>query len=351
VFVDIKYGDIKNNEDYLFIDVRSPAEFEEASIPGAINIPLFDNEERAKVGTVYKQQGSESARELGLSIVSSKIPQLVQAVKKSLKADQSPLFFCWRGGMRSRSMATFYDLIYPDTHRLEGGYRAYREYILDYIDNYKINIPTFVLHGMTGVGKTIILKNLEANGVSIIDLEGLAGHRGSAFGAIGDVTPVNQKTFDSRIYQDLLQLQSSEAVVLEAEGKRIGKIIVPENVMVAKEHGIHIMVEASLHTRVNRILEEYKLDENKEDFTNAFNRIERKLPTEVRPLIYSSLENNDFYPIIEILLKHYYDPRYQYSTDQYAENFFKVNSDDLEKASDEIFKYISAVYTKKKIMV
>ncbi|WP_339063667.1 tRNA 2-selenouridine(34) synthase MnmH [Tepidibacillus marianensis] len=339
MFIDVKFETIEDDPKYVLIDVRSEGEYIEATIPNAINIPLFNNEERAKVGTVYKQKGPDKARELGLTIVSPKIPSLVKQVRDSLIDGQVPLFFCWRGGMRSKSMATFYGLIYNHTYRLEGGYRAYREYILSRIPLMTIHIPSFVLHGMTGVGKTQLLHGLKKQGFTILDLEGLAGHRGSAFGAIG-TQPANQKTFDSNLYETLKEIHKSDAVILEAESQRIGKIIVPDQIMEAKENGQHILVHANTHTRVSRILEEYQLDKYKEPFVSGIERIERKLPTEIRPMIQESLEVNDFYTVVKLLLEHYYDPRYQFSTDQYQGPFFEVNSDLLNDAVEKIGQYI-----------
>ncbi len=347
MFRDIAYEEVDLKKDkYLLIDVRSENEYEEATIPGAINIPLFNNEERAQVGTVYKQEGPLYARELGLKIVSPKIPSLVQAVRDNLKEDQYPLFFCWRGGMRSKSMATFYDLIYPKTFRLDGGYRAYREYILEKIAEFNVEIPVFTLHGVTGVGKTILLHKLKAKGVSVIDLEGLAAHRGSVFGAIG-LEPNNQKTFDSALFENLKVVNQTDAVIIEAESKRVGKISVPDNILLAKEHGHHVLIDASLPIRIQRILDEYQLDKNKEQFVDAYLRIERRIPTEFRPIIRNFIDNNDFYHVIELLLLQYYDPKYQFSTDQYEGNFFQVNSDDLDKAADEIFQYIQQIIQNK----
>lgn len=340
---EINYADTEQLEDYLFIDVRSENEFEEATIPGAINVPLFNNEERAEVGTVYKEQGPEKARELGLNIVAPKLPELIGKVKKSLSSKQVPVFFCWRGGMRSKSMAIFYELVYPNVFRLQGGYRAYREFILSEISKLSLTMPVFVLHGMTGVGKTLLLYKLKEMGISIMDLEGLAGHRGSVFGGIGNVKPVNQKTFDSRIYPVLKQIQGADALVIEAESKRIGKITVQDQIMAAKEKGFHIMVEASVPTRVQRIVEEYQPHQYKEFIYESLYKIEQKLPTEVRVSIYDALEINDYHTVTSLLLEYYYDPRYQYSTDQYEGSFYKVNSDDLDHAARKIYRYIENV--------
>jgi len=350
MFKDINYKEIINRNDFIFIDVRSPNEFEEATIPGAINIPLFNNEERTLIGTIYKTESPEKATEVGLELVSPKIPALIKEIKTSLASGQKPVFFCWRGGMRSKTVATLYQIVYPKhVYRLSGGYRAYREYILEQIANIKIENPTFVLHGKTGVGKTILLNKLKAhdnNELAVIDLEDLAGHRGSIFGGIGDINPVNQKKFDSRVYELLINLNDKSAIILEAESKRVGKVLVPDNIMLAKENGHHILINASIDKRIERIVADYKPSENKEELYNAYSRIARRLPTEIRHEINSAFEYNDFYTVVKLFLLHYYDPKYQHSTDQYQGKFLEVNSDDLDKAVNEIYIYINQTLNK-----
>lgn len=351
MFKEINYSEVVNKNDFLLIDVRSPNEFEEATIPGAINIPLFNNEERTLIGTIYKTESPEKATEIGLELVSPKIPALIKEIRTSLANGQKPVFFCWRGGMRSKTVSTLYELVYPKhVYRLNGGYRAYREYILEQIANIKIENLTFVLHGMTGVGKTILLNKLSQydknNNLAVIDLEHLAGHRGSIFGGIGEINPVNQKKFDSRVHQVLINLDKKRAIILEAESKRVGKILVPDNIMNAKEHGYHILVKASIDKRIERIIADYKPGENKDDLYDAFLRISRRLPTEIRHEIDSAFNINDFYTVVKLFLRHYYDPKYQHSTDQYDGEFLEVNSDDLDKAVEEIYNYITRIVNK-----
>lgn len=340
MFLDIKYEDIDKLSNYIFIDVRSPDEYKEATIPNSINIPLFNNEERALVGTVYKEKGQVEATQLGVQIVSPKIPGFMENITE-LSTNKTPIFFCWRGGMRSKTMATLYDLMYPDSsYRLTGGYRAYREFILENINNTQITIPTFVLHGMTGVGKTMILNELEQLGLFVIDLEGLAGHRGSIFGGIGNV-PVNQKAFDSELYEAFKNLNTSNSLIIEAESQRIGKIIVPDNILDAKSKGHHILVFASKETRIKRIIEEYQPVNFKNEIHDAIKKLERRIPTEHRKDLITAYENNNFEKVVAILLDHYYDPRYQFSTDQYHQGpFFEVNSDDIHAAAKAIHGYV-----------
>ncbi len=346
---ELTYSEVEKMDNYLLVDVRSESEYQEATIPEAINVPLFNDEERAHVGTVYKNQGAEKARELGVQIVSPKLPLLIQKIRNALKADQHPIFFCWRGGMRSKSMAIFYDLVYPKVYRLQGGYRGYRNYILEQMSTLTLPMPIFVLHGMTGVGKTMLLHKLEKKGVGIIDLEALAGHRGSVFGSVGEVLPANQKTFDSRLYNVLTKIKSTNALVIEAESKRIGKIIVPDPIMDSKENGHHIWVDTSIDIRIERIIMEYEPHKNTNEIYDSFSKIDKRFPTEIRVDIHTAIKEQDFYTVTKLLLNYYYDSRYQHSTDQFPKDFYKVDSTDLDKATKQIFNYIQMIIESKPI--
>lgn len=338
---DLTYEEIEKQDNLLLIDVRSEKEFTEATIPNAINIPLFNNDEREIVGTLYKKQGIEVAKTAGLEIVSKKLPHLIEQIHNALEEGQKPLFFCWRGGMRSKTMATLYELLHPGTNRLIGGYREYRKYILSQIEQININIPTFVLHGMTGVGKTLLLKKLQHMSINIIDLEDLAGHRGSVFGAIGNIIPVNQKNFDSKVYEVLKKIHNYDCIVIEAESKRIGKILIAENIIKAKENGINILVNASIETRVNRIISEYDPYKNRDSIEQALKVILPRIPTEIRAQINKNFEDNNYENLVLNLLLYYYDPRYQYSSDKYN-SFFEINSDNLDEAAIKIYDYIQS---------
>lgn len=240
------------------IDVRSPGEFARESIPGAVNIPLFSDSERAQVGTMYKQEGQAAAQWLGMQIVSPKMDALMQAIRqRGEEQGEPPTIFCWRGGMRSRAMATFATFSGLRVRRLQGGYRAYRQHVLETIEPYELQVPVYLLHGMTGVGKTELLARLENKGVPVIDLERMAGHRGSVFGHIGKGKPANQKMFDARLFETLRKYKDAPFFVMEAESKRIGNAILPSFLMQAKEQAVHIQLTAPLEVRVQRIYDEY----------------------------------------------------------------------------------------------
>ena len=168
----------------LLVDVRTPAEFAETTIPGAVNVPIFSNEERARIGTLFKQREKKAARKLGIKLVAPKIPVLMEQVEDAYQGHPGPVIvFCWRGGMRSRAMTSFMSLAGIPTRQLIDGHKGFRRKVLNFFEQPEWP-PVFVLRGLTGVGKTQVLHKLQQQDYPVIDLEGLANHRGSAFGAL-----------------------------------------------------------------------------------------------------------------------------------------------------------------------
>lgn len=339
MFQDVDFEAVKDRKDLVWIDVRSENEFAESTIPGAVNVPLFNNEERAQIGTLYKQVSPQEARMLGLEFASRKLPDLYRQIKLTA-GDRTPVLFCWRGGMRSKSLATILDLMGVHVLRLAGGYRGYRGYITAWLEQLtEESLPPFVVvHGMTGVGKTTLLRILSDLGEPVLDLEGLAGHRGSVFGAIG-LRPANQRQFDSALYEALLALRGAPYLLVEAESKRIGHAFVPEPIMTAKRQGINIELVAPTEVRVNRTLEQYRLDDRLEfhmAVTRAIGFIEKRFSPDLRSRIEAWLQDHDYVPLIRALLEEYYDPRYLYARKDYFQPFQVVDATDLTSAADQI---------------
>ncbi|MCF6094146.1 tRNA 2-selenouridine(34) synthase MnmH [Microaerobacter geothermalis] len=329
----------------LWVDVRSPEEFNGATIPGAVNLPIFSDEERKQVGTAYKQVGPDAARWMAMELVSPKIPYFMKRLKEWLDEGKQPVVFCWRGGMRSKSMVTFADLAGLPVYRLTGGYRRYRQVILDKLTAELLPPHVIVLHGMTGVGKTKILHKLEQRGNPVIDLEGLANHRGSAFGSIGLGKPNNQKTFDALLFEKLSRIKDSLYVIIEAESKRIGHIHLPDFIMDAKRTGIHLMLEAPIAKRVKRIIEQYMGNEAggehfKERVTESFRVIQKRLPAEVQKEAKGAIEQMNYHKLVEILLIYYYDPRYDYCTQQYGGAFIHIDVTEMDEGVKKIEQII-----------
>ncbi|HJV44662.1 MAG TPA: tRNA 2-selenouridine(34) synthase MnmH [Bacillota bacterium] len=328
----------------LFIDVRSPGEFAEAHIPGAINIPLFSNDERANVGTIYKQDGQEPAKWLGMQLVSPKIPEMMESIKKEIDQGKNPIIYCWRGGMRSKSVCTFADFSGLPVSRLSGGFKKYRQWVVDHLTPELLPNRFVVLHGMTGVGKTTILHMLKEKGFPILDLEKCAGHRGSVFGGIGKEVH-NQKTFESLLVHDLQKVAGLPYVFIEAESRRIGKATQPGFMLEGKKKGIHIILETNVQTRVKRIYDEYvELYQNDPHFqqrvTEAINPIIKRFNPETKVQVLECIQIENYEKLIEILLIDYYDSRYSHKLDEYEGPFHFINVDDQSQAVEEIIQFM-----------
>lgn len=324
------------------IDVRSPKEFARDSIPGACNIPLFSDSERAQVGITYKHEGQASAQWLGMQIVSPKMEALMKAIReRTEQTGEEPVIFCWRGGMRSRAMATFASFAGIPVKRLKGGYRAYRKHVVGTIEPFELNRPLFLLHGMTGVGKTQLLHQLEEGGLPVLDLERMAGHRGSVFGHLGKGKPANQKMFDARLFETLRHYADAPFFIMEAESRRVGNAIVPAFLMEARERAVHLKIVAPLEVRVERIYEEYVVPlawrpDYQEKVMTAFLSISRRIPTEQAARLREALATGDYRTVITLLLVHYYDPRYNNKTASYANNFIEIDATDLARAEESV---------------
>ncbi|WLR52056.1 tRNA 2-selenouridine(34) synthase MnmH [Bacillus tianshenii] len=340
---------IKNRDKYLPIDVRSQGEFQESALPQAVNVPLFNNTERAEIGTIYKQIGQDEAKWRAMEIVSPKLPGLLSEVKSlGASSGKTPLLYCWRGGMRSRSMTHFAELAGLKVERLNGGYRAFRNAILAEIPKL-LQKKAVVLSGMTGTKKTVVLKELQKRGYPVLDLEAMAEHKGSLFGAIDGRTPANQKTFDARLFEALDEIKDSPYFIMEGESKRIGHCVLPEVLLERKQNGITIHIEASLHSRIKQIYEDYVVP-NQQD--PAFRtRLEAILPIirkriknhQVKAEIEEAFAKRDYYTFIEYLLIHYYDPRYQHHAVPVTSGSYVVNSEQIESAVEQIEQLIREI--------
>ena len=313
MFRDITLNDLleqKKREPHTTIDVRSPSEFKEATIPGSINIPVFTDEERAEIGTLYKQVSKDVATKRGLEIFSAKLPTFIEEFKH---IDTSMTVFCWRGGMRSKTAATVLDLMGIHANRLSGGIRTYRQWIVKELESATFKPDLFVLNGYTGSGKTILLHKLAKDGYPVIDLENLAGHRGSIFGQIG-LEPNNQKKFDSLLLHEIEKVNDRPFVFIEGESKRIGKVLVHPFLYDKKENGVQIFIHLPVEERVKIILDDYDPKTSPDKFIDAFKMIKKRIHVPIANEIEIALDENNFNEAVKLLLEHYYDPRYKYST-------------------------------------
>lgn len=335
-------------EKSIYIDVRTQAEYKEATIPGAVNIELLDYKERKLIGTIYKQKNPKKAKLKGVELVSPKIPALIDRINKLTKEYENIIIFCSRGGLRSKSLAEFSDLAGIEVYRLEGGYKEYRHYIIDKLDNYQFKGEISVLHGNTGVGKTYILKEMEKMGANIIDLEGIANHRGSAFGSIGLEEPYNQKYFESLLWEELKEKDQPEGYIfVEAESRRVGHSVIPEFFHNKMKKGDNLLITASLQKRVENIYLEYIKDiqSNQQKFIErvleSLTAIKKYLIQKAGKESYFQLielaESGDFKELTRILLESYYDPMYEHSQSKIDSYRAEIEAEDIKKAARKIY--------------
>ena len=239
------------------IDARTPSEFAEDHIPGAINLPVLDDEERARVGTLHKQASAFDAKKVGAALVSRHIANYLEQYFHDKPAGYKPLVYCWRGGNRSGSMAHVLQKVGFKASQLDGGYKAYRRTVIAELEQIPAQFGFRVICGPTGCGKSRLLQSLHARGAQVLDLESLAAHRGSLLGSLPDQPQPSQKSFESRIWWQLRQLDPTRPVFVESESKKIGNLRVPDALLSAVRNGRIIWIEATIDQRAAILLEEY----------------------------------------------------------------------------------------------
>ena len=286
------------------IDVRSPKEFLQGHIPDAINLPLFDDEERKKVGTLYKKSGKEASLLLSLDIVGPKMSYFVKTARK-LSPDREILIHCWRGGMRSASMAWLFETADFKVSVLNGGYKAYRKYIRQKIGE-EANL--IVVGGKTGCGKSEILYYLTKAAEQVLDLENIAHHKGSAFGDLGQENQPTNEQFENNLFQAWQKLDLNLPVWIEDESRGIGTVSIPEPLYNKIRQSIVIFLDVEKEIRITRLVKEYALFDPAL-LEDAILRINKKLGGLNTKLAIEALFNKDFNTAASILLT-YYDKAY-----------------------------------------
>jgi len=289
---------------YRIIDVRSPGEFAEDCLPGAVNLPVLDNEERAAVGTLYKND-QFAARDLGARLISANISKLLESVAQLQQAERRPfLVYCWRGGMRSRALFTVMHLIGYRTELLAGGYQAYRRTVQEALYQSAVQSRPVVVHGYTGSGKTRALLALRESGSPVLDLEGCANHRGSLLGKLPGGQPT-QKEFESRIFA---ALPAQGRFLVEGESRKIGRLSIPPSLWNAMKAGEHVWVEVPLEVRARQCVVDYAAD--LDGLRQGIACIEGMSGNSVKRL-HEDLDSGRLEAAATVLLQEYYDPLYR----------------------------------------
>jgi len=303
----ISIGSYLGNEPLLpLIDVRTPAEYATGHIPGAVNIPLFSNEERAIVGTAYKQDSPEKAYELGYDFVKPKLDWFISESKK-VAGIKGVTVYCWRGGMRSKSFAEHIESNgINNVSVIEGGYKAFRQYALEAFVKPGV---LRILGGYTGSGKTRILQSLSRRGEQVIDLEAIAHHKGSSFGAIGQAEQPANEHFTNLLFWQWRKLDTERPVWLEDESIFIGKVSIPENLFQRMRDARVYFLDIPKEERSHILVEEYT-GYNRQLLMDAVQRISRKLGGLNTQLALEAIKAGDFYTAALLTLS-YYDKYYK----------------------------------------
>ena len=240
------------------LDARSPAEFAEDHVPGALSLPVLDDAERARIGTLYKQESPFTAKRLGAALVSRNIARHLEGAIAGRPKQWRPLVYCWRGGKRSGALAHVLREVGWDAHTLEGGYRAYRRYVVERLAGLPQGLEFRVIHGATGCGKSRLLRALAQAGAQVLDLEELAAHRGSVLGQLPGTPQPSQKLFESRLQATLAALERARPVYVEGESRKIGQLQVPQALIEAMRGSACILLEAGTAARVELLMDEYR---------------------------------------------------------------------------------------------
>ncbi len=326
---------------HLVFDVRSPGEYNHAHIPGALSLPLFTDEERKVVGTAYKQQSREDAIKIGLDYFGTKMRRMVEEVEAHLKEknDRTVLVHCWRGGMRSAGVAWLLDLYGFKVYTLAGGYKAYRKWAREQFEQ---PYPFHIIGGYTGSGKTQVLQELKNQGHAVIDLEALAKHRGSAFGAMEGEPQPAQEMFENLLAEELsgvnevcpplagvsaaadgggtltkdghYTFEAGRAIWLEDESQRIGAVNIPQTLWHTMRKSPVFFLEVPFEERLKHIVEEYGV-QGKEKLAGAVQRIQKRLGGLETKMTLQFLEEGNITEAFRILLK-YYDKQYTKALDK-----------------------------------
>lgn len=314
--------EVYGNE-YIFIDVRSPKEFAEDHIPGAINIPLFSNEERAIVGTLYKQEGKDIAIHKGLEIVGDKLPEMIQAYQEY--KNKKLIVYCWRGGMRSGSVVGLLLSLKFDVEQLEKGYKDYRRFVREQLEKVEIP-PLIILYALTGSGKTEMLQKLKNS----LDLEGLAQHRGSIFGDVG-LKPRTQKMFDSLLLQRLYQVQKEDHVFIEGESRKIGNIMIPLRLFTLMQKATKVKVVCPTEQRVERLYKEYCTHLDVPLLVQKIRYIQLHLGKKKADELIAMLQERRVKEVIRVILLEYYDTLYRHTVDSKEYSFEVQSFEELQR--------------------
>ena len=309
------------------VDVRAPLEFQQGHIPGAVNIPLFNDQERKVVGTAYKRVNREAAMYAGLEFAGKKLVKLAKEGERAAGNNRTLLVHCWRGGMRSRSMVWLFETMGIKCYLLEGGYKTYRRHVRDVLAG---PLKLLVIGGRTGSGKTAILHHLRELGEQVIDLEGLAHHKGSAFGALGESEQPTTEQFENDLCRIISSLDPGKVTWIEDESRNIGKCVVPGELYTRMRESDMVFLDLDRELRARRLVGDYARYD-RDALRDCVLKIEKRLGGMRTKEALEAIERDDYYRTAMITLE-YYDKTYMYSLKKNHERYEVLSSKEMNPA-------------------
>jgi len=335
---------VDSDKPHIIIDVRSPSEFAHAHVPGAINIPLFSDEERKVVGTAYKQQSRQAAIKAGLDFYGPKMKKIVEEVENAIgqynnsdnKTKASIYLHCWRGGMRSAAIAWLLDLYGFNVCTLSGGYKTYRNWVLKTLSQ---PFPIKILGGFTGSGKTDLLAYMNSKGEAVLNLEDIAKHKGSAFGALGNQEQPSQEMFENGIANALQQITKSgisKSIWVEDESQRIGKVNIPLAIFENMRQSPLYFLDIPFEERLKNIILSYG-NHSEDELVSCVSRISNRLGGQETKLAINFLFQDNVQESFRILLR-YYDKWYNKGLQKrktVPENIYRISCETITEKNYE----------------
>jgi tRNA 2-selenouridine synthase len=311
--------DILNHGFDTIIDVRSPAEFAEDHVPGAINLPALSNEERARVGMIYVQEAPFRARKIGAALVARNVAGHLDGPLKDIEGSWQPLVYCWRGGQRSGSFASILTQIGWRAKVIEGGYQSFRNLVHDVLYKHAVPHKLILLDGNTGTAKTDILHRLRELGVQVLDLEGLANHRGSLLGSMAGGQPA-QKGFETALACALAQMDPTRPIIVEAESSKVGERVVPPTLWAAMKAASRIEIDAPLDARAQYLADAYlDISADTAGLTAKLEILRRHRGGLVDGWL-ALLRSGEFEALARVLMDEHYDPTYRSGRTRHGAN-------------------------------
>ena len=296
------------------IDVRSPAEFAADRVPRAINCPALDNEQRARIGTIYKQVSPFEARRLGAAMVARNLSDALFDHFQDKPKSWRPLIYCWRGGQRSGAFVTWFRMIGWDACQLEGGYKRFRHHVVDELERMAAQMNLRVICGATGSAKTRLLEALAFRGAQVLDLEALAAHKGSVLGELPGVAQPTQKYFETSLLSRLEELDLAQPVFVEAESRRIGSVQVPDRLMERMRASPCLTIDATRPARIEFLLRDYAyLGDDREALKQKIDAMRMVQSNQTLSSWKALADTGDLRTLFGEFIDHHYDPLYQRS--------------------------------------